>query len=183
MAVFPFEDLSSQKEINIFCRYFSEDLITELSRFRQLSVIRYPTGFSPGDIQNLSSSLKPAYFVQGTFRADNEIVKINVQLYNSENRRLVWGDRLEGHLFELGNATATVLGSILGENAGFSMSSPTALAGTGERSFSGFKEAAKENPDSRVTAGIHFRFACEAGMELGDQIGQWVINNHLKPLK
>lgn len=28
LAIFPFEDLSSQKEISIFCRYFSEDLIT-----------------------------------------------------------------------------------------------------------------------------------------------------------
>jgi hypothetical protein len=31
-------------------------------------------------------------------------------------------------------------------------------------------------------AGVHFRFACEAGMEMGYQIGRWTVNNHLLPL-
>ncbi|WP_158856782.1 vanadium-dependent haloperoxidase [Lunatibacter salilacus] len=83
----------------------------------------------------------------------------------------------------LGNAAASVLAGILGDNTSFSMSSPTALPGAGERSFTGFKAAAIENADSRVTAGIHFRFACDAGLELGEEIGKWMVNNHLKPLK
>ena len=83
----------------------------------------------------------------------------------------------------LGNAAATVLASILGDNTSFTMSSPTALPGNGERSFNGFMQAADENADSRVKAGIHFRFACEAGQEMGDKIGQWVVDHHLKPLK
>jgi hypothetical protein len=32
-------------------------------------------------------------------------------------------------------------------------------------------------------AGIHFRFSCEAGQKLGNKIGEWVVNNKLKPLK
>src|SRR5690554_2611414 len=113
IAVFPFEDLSPQKEISIFCRYFSEDMITELSRFRQLSVIRYPSGIRPGDVPNLSGTLKPAYFVQGSFRTDKEKVKINVQLYDSENQRLIWGDRLEGHLHELNDIQDNLLKSMV----------------------------------------------------------------------
>ncbi len=83
----------------------------------------------------------------------------------------------------LGNAAATVMAGMLGENTPFSMTSPTALPGSGARSFNGFKQAADENADSRVKAGIHFRFACDAGQEMGDQIGQWLLGNHLKPLK
>lgn len=83
----------------------------------------------------------------------------------------------------LGNATATVLANIVGDQTPFTMNSPTALPGSGARSFTSFKQAANENADSRVKAGIHFRFACEAGQELGDKIGQWMVDNHLKPLK
>jgi hypothetical protein len=34
-----------------------------------------------------------------------------------------------------------------------------------------------------VQAGIHFRFSCEAGQQLGTKIGHWTVQNHLKPLK
>lgn len=83
----------------------------------------------------------------------------------------------------LGNAAATVLASILGDHTPFSMNSPSALPGSQPRHFTGFKEAADENADSRVIAGIHFRFACDAGQELGDLIGKWMVDHHLKPLK
>ncbi|HLW50692.1 MAG TPA: vanadium-dependent haloperoxidase [Sphingobacteriaceae bacterium] len=82
----------------------------------------------------------------------------------------------------LGSAAASILAAIVGEHTTFTMRSPTALPGQEERSFSGFIEAAQENADSRVTAGIHFRFACEAGLDLGDHVGNWIVNNHLKPL-
>lgn len=83
----------------------------------------------------------------------------------------------------LGNAAATVLASLLGDNIGFSMGSPTAVPAGTIRSFSSFSQAANENADSRVKAGIHFRFSCEAGQELGNKIGAWTAENHLKPLK
>jgi hypothetical protein len=48
------------------------------------------------------------------------------------------------------------------------------------RHFRSFSEAARENADSRVKAGLHFRFATQAGLELGRQIGQHT-NRHLLP--
>ena len=83
----------------------------------------------------------------------------------------------------LGNAAATVLAIILGDNTPFTMTSPTAATSGSTRSFRSFSQAAKENADSRVMAGIHFRFSCESGQELGNKIGEWITNNHLKPLK
>ena len=61
----------------------------------------------------------------------------------------------------------------------FTMASPTAVPAGGTRSFTSFSQAAKENADSRVRAGIHFRFACDAGLELGKKIGNWTVNNFL----
>jgi hypothetical protein len=80
----------------------------------------------------------------------------------------------------LGNAAATVLARILGDNTAFTMTSFTA---GGTRNFTSFSQAANENADSRVMAGIHFRFSCDAGQELGNKIGNWAVDNKLKPVK
>lgn len=82
----------------------------------------------------------------------------------------------------LGNAGAVVMAKILGDNTPFTMTSFTAVPANSTRSFNSFSSAALENADSRVRAGIHFRFSCEAGLELGKKIGEWTVANHLKPL-
>ena len=51
------------------------------------------------------------------------------------------------------------------------------------RSFPSFTAAANENADSRVMAGLHFRFACKAGQALGRQVGAWVTTTALRPMK
>ena len=83
----------------------------------------------------------------------------------------------------LGNAAAAVLAKLLGDNTSFTMMSFTAIPASSTRSFTSFSQAANENADSRVMAGIHFRFSCEAGQEQGTKIGNWIANNHFKPLK
>ncbi|MCF0049031.1 phosphatase PAP2 family protein [Dyadobacter sp. LJ53] len=81
----------------------------------------------------------------------------------------------------LGNAAATVLAGILGDKVSFSMPSTTADPAKPTRSFGSFSEAAKENADSRVMAGLHFRFSCDAGLNLGSNVGSWILKNHLQP--
>ncbi len=83
----------------------------------------------------------------------------------------------------LGNAAAAVLAKLLGDNTSFTMTSFTAIPASSTRSFTSFSQAADENADSRVMAGIHFRFSCTAGQELGNKIGNWIADNHLKPMK
>ena len=63
----------------------------------------------------------------------------------------------------LGNAAATVLTHFFGNHSPFSTTSTTAFPAGAIRSFKSFTQAADENADSRVMAGIHFRFACDAG--------------------
>ena len=83
----------------------------------------------------------------------------------------------------LGNAAATVLASLLGDNSAFTMTSPSADPEHPTRAFTSFSSAAVENAESRVLAGLHFRFSCTAGLDLGKKIGEWTVNNHLKPIK
>ncbi len=82
----------------------------------------------------------------------------------------------------LGNAAATVIANLVDGSTSFTMISPTAVPANSSRSFNSVKQAADENADSRVQAGIHFRFACTAGQDMGDKIGLWLVNNYLQPL-
>lgn len=82
----------------------------------------------------------------------------------------------------LGNAAATVIAELLGDNNAFTMSSTTAIPAGTTRSFNSLRQAAVENAESRVMAGIHFRFSCEAGLTLGEKIGKWTVENQLTPI-
>ncbi|HKU44306.1 MAG TPA: vanadium-dependent haloperoxidase [Polyangiales bacterium] len=83
----------------------------------------------------------------------------------------------------LGAAGAEVLARFFGERGdaiSFSMTSSTALEPNLEmRTFTSFRQAAQENADSRVVAGLHFRSACNAGLALGASIGEHVFENQL----
>jgi TolB-like protein len=79
LTVFPFEDLSLQRELGIFCRSFSVDLVTELSRFRQFQVISLPerTNDAEPATTRLVEDLQTDYFIQGTFRCEQELATLN----------------------------------------------------------------------------------------------------------
>jgi hypothetical protein len=78
----------------------------------------------------------------------------------------------------LGAAAAVVLEELL-ENHSFAMTSTTALSQSPWRSFESFTLAARENAESRIHAGIHFRSATEAGLKLGQNIGRHVLDTFL----
>jgi TolB-like protein/tetratricopeptide (TPR) repeat protein len=116
ITVLPFENLSRNTELAIFCRSFSGELITELSRFRQFRVINLPI-LNMDDEINISSvldSVKSDYFIQGTFRCEKNNVRINVQLYNGDTHQMIWGNRLEGRLESLSDIQDNLLTEIVG---------------------------------------------------------------------
>jgi hypothetical protein len=83
----------------------------------------------------------------------------------------------------LGAAAASVLAAnFRSDRVRFSMTSPSALPTNPTRSFASFSAAARENAESRVTAGLHFRFAIEAGLKLGQDIGREVDRAFLPAL-
>jgi hypothetical protein len=72
----------------------------------------------------------------------------------------------------LGWAAAEVLIDILGDRVRYSATS-LSLPGV-TRDFRGFSAAAQENGDSRLYAGIHFRYAVREGRRQGRSIGRAV---------
>jgi hypothetical protein len=76
---------------------------------------------------------------------------------------------------------AAILTSLFGPNYAFTFGSDD-MPGVA-RSFDSFLDAAEEAADSRLYGGIHFRFDNEAGLIAGLQIGNYVAQNALQPLK
>ena len=83
----------------------------------------------------------------------------------------------------LGNAASTVLTYFYGDNYSFATTSTSSATPGGARKFKSFFSAADENADSRVMAGLHFRFSCKAGQVMGNKIGKWMIENTLPRTK
>lgn len=82
----------------------------------------------------------------------------------------------------LGAAAAVVLAGTFGsDRVRFTMASPTAAPATPQRTFTSFSAAAAENADSRVRAGLHFRFATTEGLRLGERIGRQALAEQLRP--
>lgn len=79
-----------------------------------------------------------------------------------------------------GAAAASVLASAFGDANEFSITSSTAEVSGQKRTYRRFSEAANENSDSRVRAGIHFRFAVDAGSEMGRRVGELAYNGQLR---
>jgi hypothetical protein len=81
----------------------------------------------------------------------------------------------------LGSAAATVLAELLGGKTAFTMTSTSAEPANSSRSFANVWQAAVENADSRIFAGLHFRFSCDQGLDMGKKIGTWVHQTQLRP--
>jgi hypothetical protein len=82
----------------------------------------------------------------------------------------------------LGAAAATVLAHAFGrDDVRFSFASSSALPTNPVREFKSFSQAAQENADSRVRAGLHFRFATNEGLKLGRNIGRHVVETFTRP--
>ncbi|MGH8185910.1 MAG: vanadium-dependent haloperoxidase, partial [Steroidobacteraceae bacterium] len=62
----------------------------------------------------------------------------------------------------------------------FTMDSKTAPSGMPTRSFETFRAAARECADSRVQIGFHFRYATDAGAQLGREIAEIAIDERLR---
>ncbi|MGH9934841.1 MAG: vanadium-dependent haloperoxidase, partial [Blastocatellia bacterium] len=82
----------------------------------------------------------------------------------------------------LGAAAAEALTRFFGtDTIDFTTTSGAPFPGI-TRSYRSFSQAAQENADSRVYAGIHYRTACSDGLKMGRKIGLHTFLNSLRPV-
>ncbi|WP_143046829.1 adenylate/guanylate cyclase domain-containing protein [Bradyrhizobium erythrophlei] len=102
IAVLPFNNMSSDPEQDFFADGITEDIITELSRFKGLLVIARNSTFTykgkPVDIKKIGAELGVKYVLEGSVRRAGQRVRINAQLINVETGGHIWAERYDGDL-------------------------------------------------------------------------------------
>jgi TolB-like protein/class 3 adenylate cyclase len=120
IAVLPFQNLSGDPEQEYFADGMVEEIITALSRFRDLFVIARNSSFiykaCPTDVTKIGRELGVRYVLEGSVRKAGNRVRIAGQLIDASTAAHLWADRFDGQLedvFELQDQiTSSVVGAI-----------------------------------------------------------------------
>ena len=121
IAVLPFQNMSGDPEQEYFADGIVEDIITDLSRFRQLFVIARNSSFTykgrAVDVKQIGRELGVRYVLEGSVRRAANKVRITAQLIDTSVGTHLWADRYDGSLediFDLQDqVTASVVGAIV----------------------------------------------------------------------
>lgn len=120
IAVLPFQNMSGDPEQEYFADGMVEDIITALSRFRQIFVIARNSSFTykgrAVDIKQVGRELGVRYVLEGSVRKSASRVRITGQLIDTATGAHIWADRFDGALqdiFDLQDQVTTVVVSAI----------------------------------------------------------------------
>jgi TolB-like protein len=122
IAVMPFLNLSGDPAQEYFSDGITEDIITELSRWRLLSVRSRSASFryrGPAvDLKQVARELDVRFVVDGSVRRMGERIRISAQLIDSETGSHIWGEKFDrglGEIFALQDRVVqTIVSTLVG---------------------------------------------------------------------
>ena len=105
LVVLPFVNASGDDSMDYFSDGFTEDIITELSRFRDVFVISRNSSFTykgkrirPPDV---ATELGVDYVVEGSVRVAGEHIRITAQLIDARTDHHLWAERYDRDFTDL----------------------------------------------------------------------------------
>lgn len=105
IAILPFDNMSSDPEQEFFADGISEDIITELSKFRSLFVIARNSSFAfKGQslgLKEVSEKLGVRYVVEGSVRRAGHRVRITAQLIDTLDDAHIWAERYDREMEDI----------------------------------------------------------------------------------
>ncbi|MBR1188161.1 adenylate/guanylate cyclase domain-containing protein [Bradyrhizobium sp. AUGA SZCCT0160] len=105
IAVLPLANMSGDPEQEFFADGLTEDIITELSRFRDLLVIsRNSTFVHKGkavNVREIAREFGVDYVLEGSVRKARDRVRVTVQLIDAETDQHVWAERYDRELEDI----------------------------------------------------------------------------------
>jgi TolB-like protein len=122
VAVIPFVNLSGDPEQDYFADGFSEDLITELSRFNTLFVtsrnasLAYRGRSVP--VGEVGRHLGVDYCLEGSVRRMGPRLRLSVQLSRADTEESIWADRFDCQLDEIFDLQDEIAARIVSTVAG-----------------------------------------------------------------
>ena len=141
IAVLPFDDLSPDKSLGYLGDGVSEDIITMLSRFPDLSVIARNSSFvykgKPVDIRQVGRDLNVDYALEGSVRKDADQIRITAQLIDTQTGKHVWAERYDkagkDPLALQDEVTGKIVGAMTGEKGQVKQGAVSRSLGQGRR--------------------------------------------------
>lgn len=120
IAVLPFRNLSGDRMQDYFCDGMTDDIITDLSKIKGLSVISRNSTFTyrgqNKNIPEIAKELKVRYILEGSVRKSGDQVRINAQLIDAKTDHHIWAERFDDtftNIFELQDKiTAKILSAV-----------------------------------------------------------------------
>ena len=105
IAVLPFNNMSGDPEQEYFADGITEDIITELSKFRWLTVIARNSSFTfkgqSADVRDVGQTLGVRYVLEGSIRRAGERVRITGQLIDATDGSHIWAEKFDGVLSDI----------------------------------------------------------------------------------
>jgi TolB-like protein/Flp pilus assembly protein TadD len=105
ICVLPFANMSGDPEQEYFSNGITEDIITELSRWRLLAVRSRSASFQyrgvAVDMKQVGRELNVRFIIEGSVRRIGERIRINAQLIDNETGSHVWAEKFDRELGEL----------------------------------------------------------------------------------
>jgi len=105
IAVLPFANMSGDPEQEYFADGLTEDILTELSRRRELFVISRTSSFvykgKSASMPEVAQKLGARYLVEGSVRKAGERLRITVQLIDTATDTHVWAERYDRKLDDI----------------------------------------------------------------------------------
>ena len=99
IAVLPFTNLGGHDQDGYFADGISEDIITELSRFKELIVTARNSTFTyrnqAVDVREVSRVLNVRYVLEGSVRRSGARIRVSAQLIDAEGGHHLWAERFD----------------------------------------------------------------------------------------
>jgi adenylate cyclase len=117
IAVLPFVNLSVDPGQEFFADGLAEDILTGLSRFRDLFVISRNSTFrykgKAVDVRAVARDLGVQFVLEGSVRRADDKVRVTVQLIDADTDRHVWAERYDRRLEDIFAIQDDVTSSII----------------------------------------------------------------------
>jgi len=121
IAVLAFSNLSGDPEQEYFSDGITNDLITALSKFRELLVIASNTIFTykgkPVNIEKVGRELGARYVLEGSVQKAGAKVRVNAQLIDAATGYHIWSERYDRELKDIFAVQDEIVQTIVGKLA------------------------------------------------------------------
>ena len=155
IAVLPFDNLGGDEVTGRLADGITEDIITDLARFREFEVIARNSieayKGKPVDIKDVGRELNVRYVLEGSIQRQGDHFRITGQLIDAASGAHVWSERWDRQAADVFEVQAELSQQVAGKLSG--------IAGT---IIAADREAARRKPPSDLNAYDLFALASEA---------------------